>query len=33
MDVSQLAPSLMALSDLIKETNKAHNGDRVAMGE
>ena len=31
MDISDLAPSLLALSDLIKEANKCFNGDRSGV--
>ena len=31
MDVSDLAPSLIALSDLLKIVNKKHNGERAGL--
>lgn len=31
MDVAQLAPSLLALSDLVKDANRLANGDRAAI--
>jgi hypothetical protein len=32
MDVAHLAPGLLALSDLVKETNRFANGDRAGYG-